>query len=75
MYHVRLFGDSDSQDALQLNPDLSRFCIFSLVFSQDGQEILCGANEGTLYIYDRFSNQRILKVFKIIYFGDKKLLS
>ncbi|KAK3919851.1 DDB1- and CUL4-associated factor 11 [Frankliniella fusca] len=62
VFLVRLFGDSDSQDALQLTPIDSRFCVFSLVFSQDGQEVLCGANDGYLYIYDRFSNQRVLKI-------------
>ncbi|XP_026277378.1 DDB1- and CUL4-associated factor 11 isoform X2 [Frankliniella occidentalis] len=62
VYLVRLFGDSDSQDALQLTPIDSRFCVFSLVFSQDGQEVLCGTNDGFLYIYDRFSNQRVLKI-------------
>lgn len=62
IYQVRLFDDSDTQDALHLNPALSRFCVFSLVFSHDGQEILCGANDGDLYIYDRLSNQPILKI-------------
>ncbi|KAJ1523384.1 hypothetical protein ONE63_001250 [Megalurothrips usitatus] len=62
IYVVRLFGDSDSHDALMLSPTQSRFCIFSLVFSQDGQEILCGANDGFMYLYDRYSNQRILRI-------------
>ena len=62
IYLVRLFGDSDCQDTLPLHPTHRRFCIFSLVFSQDGQEILCGANDGFLYVYDRFSNKRILKI-------------
>ena len=39
-----------------------RFCIFSMRFSQDGDEILCGAKDGYIYVYDRGSNQRSLRV-------------
>ena len=39
-----------------------RFCIFSMRFSQDGDEILCGAKDGYIYVYDRASNQRSLRV-------------
>jgi len=57
-----IYGDRERHDSLCLNPDVRRFCIFSLAFSADGNEILGGANDGGLYIYDRFSNQRVLKV-------------
>ena len=33
---------------------LFQFCIFSVSFSQDSQELLCGANDGFIYLYDRF---------------------
>lgn len=39
-----------------------RFCVFSVGFSSDGNEILGGANDGYLYIYDRNRNQRSLMV-------------
>ena len=39
-----------------------RFCIFSMRFSQDGDEILCGAKDGYIYLYDRGANRRSLKV-------------
>merc|ERR1712071_533726 len=47
---------------LPLRPEARRFCIFSLTFSQDGREVLGGADDGCLYIYDRESNQRTLKI-------------
>ena len=34
-----------------------QFCIFSVSFSQDSQELLCGANDGFIYLYDRFLYQ------------------
>lgn len=45
-------GDSDQQDTLPLCSDGGRFCIFSLTFSHDSSEILGGANDGCLYVYD-----------------------
>ena len=43
-----------------------RFCIFSMRFSQDGDEILCGAKDGYIYLYDRGANRRSLKVCEFI---------
>lgn len=61
--HVcRLYEDSENQDALPLCPEERRFCIFSLGFSSDGREILGGANDGFLYVYDRECNQRALRI-------------
>ncbi|XP_071446703.1 DDB1- and CUL4-associated factor 11 isoform X1 [Hetaerina americana] len=57
-----IYGDSDNQEALPLHPDERRFCIFSLVFSLDNKEILGGANDGHLYVYDRGSQQRCLRI-------------
>ncbi|XP_039286743.1 DDB1- and CUL4-associated factor 11 [Nilaparvata lugens] len=50
------------QVALPLCPDERRFCIFALVFSADGNEVLGGANDGNLYVYDRTVNRRTLKI-------------
>jgi WD repeat-containing protein 23 len=49
-------------EALTLAPDDRRFCIFSLRFSQDGREILGGANDECLYVYDRECKNRVLKI-------------
>uniref|UniRef100_A0A8C7KJ59 DDB1- and CUL4-associated factor 11 n=3 Tax=Oncorhynchus TaxID=8016 RepID=A0A8C7KJ59_ONCKI len=55
-------GDSETHTALDLNPDERRFCVFSLAASTDGKEILGGANDGCLYVFDREQNRRTLKI-------------
>uniref|UniRef100_A0A8C1X615 DDB1- and CUL4-associated factor 11 n=1 Tax=Cyprinus carpio TaxID=7962 RepID=A0A8C1X615_CYPCA len=55
-------GDSETHTALDLNPDERRFCVFSLAASTDGKEILGGANDGCLYVFDREQNKRTLKI-------------
>lgn len=57
-----IYGEHDTHDALHLFPGDHSFCIFSLTFSSDNQEVLGGANDGCLYIYDRESNQRSLRI-------------
>lgn len=57
-----IHGDHETHEALCLVPDDRRFCIFSLRFSQDGKEIIGGANDQCLYIYDRELNKRVLKI-------------
>uniref|UniRef100_A0A3B3Z0J3 Uncharacterized protein n=1 Tax=Poecilia mexicana TaxID=48701 RepID=A0A3B3Z0J3_9TELE len=39
-----------------------RFCVFSLAASTDGKEILGGANDGCLYVFDLEQNKRTLKI-------------
>ncbi|KAJ8277532.1 hypothetical protein GJAV_G00076240 [Gymnothorax javanicus] len=55
-------GSSETHTALDLNPDERRFCVFSLAASTDGKEVLGGANDGCLYVFDREQNKRTLKV-------------
>ncbi|XP_061661749.1 DDB1- and CUL4-associated factor 11 isoform X4 [Syngnathoides biaculeatus] len=55
-------GDSGDHTALDLNPDERRFCVFSLAASTDGKEILGGANDGCLYVFDLEQNKRTLKI-------------
>uniref|UniRef100_A0A3Q3GQ37 DDB1- and CUL4-associated factor 11 n=1 Tax=Kryptolebias marmoratus TaxID=37003 RepID=A0A3Q3GQ37_KRYMA len=55
-------GDSENHIALDLNPDERRFCVFSLAASTDGTEILGGANNGCLYVFDLEENKRTLKI-------------
>ncbi|XP_070187913.1 DDB1- and CUL4-associated factor 11-like isoform X2 [Littorina saxatilis] len=57
-----IHGDHDVHESLVLSPGEHSFCIFSLMFSCDNREIIGGANDGCLYIYDRESNQRTLKI-------------
>ncbi|XP_023182156.1 DDB1- and CUL4-associated factor 11 isoform X1 [Xiphophorus maculatus] len=44
------------------SPDERRFCVFSLAASTDGKEILGGANDGCLYVFDLEQNKRTLKI-------------
>ena len=63
VHQVSLFNEEDSKHtALQLQADDDRFCIFSLRFSANGDEILGGGNNGYLYVYDRFAQQRSLRI-------------
>lgn len=55
-------GDNGRHVALPLCPEERRFCVFSLVFSNSGKEILCGANDGHIYIYDLTRNDRTMRV-------------
>lgn len=57
-----VFGDVESHTALDLNPEERRFCVFSVTVSSDGKEILGGANDGCLYVFDREQNSRTLKI-------------
>ncbi|BFZ13401.1 hypothetical protein BsWGS_16440 [Bradybaena similaris] len=58
-----VYGDNDIHEALQFEPGYHGFCIFSLMFSSDNKEILGSANDGCLYVYDRESNKRTLKIY------------
>ncbi|XP_065270226.1 DDB1- and CUL4-associated factor 11 [Emys orbicularis] len=43
-------------------PDERRFAVFSLTVSSDGREVLGGANDGCVYVFDREQNKRTLKI-------------
>ena len=63
IHQVSLFQDDSQHTALPLgSDDEHRFCIFSLRFSANGDEILGGANDGYLYVYDRFAQTRSLRI-------------
>lgn len=63
LYLCPIYGDSNVQESLPLAPtDHGRFCIFSLVFSTDGREIVGAANDGCLYVYDRECHQCAIKI-------------
>jgi len=62
LHQVNVLDKEDRQVSLPINPDGRQFCIFSVSFSQDSQELLCGANDGFIYLYDRFSNKQSMRV-------------
>ncbi|XP_037926642.1 DDB1- and CUL4-associated factor 11 [Hermetia illucens] len=61
--HVcRVDERTDNIQWLQLNPEHSRSCVFSVRFSPCGNYILGGANDACMYIYDRTTNARTTKI-------------
>lgn len=61
-------GDPEKQIPLCLVNTSRRFCIFSVAFSSDGREIVGGANDGYLFVYDTQRNERTLQVFAPFHF-------
>ncbi|XP_058036298.1 DDB1- and CUL4-associated factor 11 isoform X1 [Ahaetulla prasina] len=57
-----IYGESETQTALDLRPDERRFAVFSLAVSSDGREVLGGANYGCVYVFDMEQNKRTLKI-------------
>ena len=45
-----------------MRPETRRFCLFSIKFSPDNREILGGASDYCLYIYDQETEQRTVKI-------------
>lgn len=64
VYQCHISGHS--LETLPLSPGVRRFCVFSIAFSSDGTEILGGANDQCLYVYDLECQQRILRVCRVI---------
>jgi len=67
--HFVAIGDDPSDDSgsqhynLQLVPgEQGQFCVFSVKFSGDSREILGGANDGCLYVYDRGANRQTSRI-------------
>ncbi|XP_029397523.1 DDB1- and CUL4-associated factor 11 isoform X2 [Mus pahari] len=57
-----IYGEGDAHTALDLRPDERRFAVFSIAVSSDGREVLGGANDGCLYVFDREQNRRTLQI-------------
>uniref|UniRef100_A0A8D0HR11 DDB1 and CUL4 associated factor 11 n=1 Tax=Sphenodon punctatus TaxID=8508 RepID=A0A8D0HR11_SPHPU len=57
-----IYGDSDTHTVLDLRPDKRRFAVFSLTVSSDGREVLGGANDRCVYVFDREQNKRTLRI-------------
>ncbi len=62
VHQVNTMGEEERHVAFPLSPEDGRFCLFSLRFSQDGCEILGGANDGYIYLFDRETRSESLKV-------------
>lgn len=52
MYLSHVEGTALQLETLQLQPTKNNFCIFSVAFSNCGQQIIGGGSDGSLYIYD-----------------------
>lgn len=62
LYQCPLFGRrDDALEKLQLRPTERRFTVFSIAFSHDGKEIIGGANDECLYVYDRELHRQVLR--------------
>ncbi|XP_054848502.1 DDB1- and CUL4-associated factor 11 isoform X1 [Eublepharis macularius] len=57
-----IYGESDTHTALDLRPEERRFAVFSLTVSSDGREVLGGANDGCVYVFDMEQKKRTLKI-------------
>ncbi len=66
---MNVFGEEERHVALPLTPAEGPFCLFSLRFSSDGVEILGGANDGYLYLFDREARTESLKVHTTLLFS------
>jgi WD repeat-containing protein 23 len=57
-----IHGDFEIHDALDFRPGTERFCLFSIKFSPDSNEILGGSSDRHLYIYDLNRKERIVRI-------------
>ncbi|XP_033626162.1 DDB1- and CUL4-associated factor 11-like [Asterias rubens] len=55
-------GEFQTHNSMDLEPTDRHFCPFSIQFSSNNKEILAGANDGFLYIYDRELNKRTTRI-------------
>jgi len=62
LHQVSLLGIEEKHESLTLCPDDRQFCIFSVSFSCDSRELLGGANDGYLYLYDREANRQSCRI-------------
>ncbi|XP_022703647.1 DDB1- and CUL4-associated factor 11-like isoform X2 [Varroa jacobsoni] len=62
LHLCQIDGQSEESVTLELNPLENRFCVFSLKFSANGEEILCGASDTSLYVYSLSAQKRTLLI-------------
>ncbi|XP_058679180.1 DDB1- and CUL4-associated factor 11 [Ammospiza caudacuta] len=57
-----LHGEGDAHTALDFRPEDRRFAVFSLAVGPDGRDVMGGANDGCVYVYDRQAQRRVERV-------------
>lgn len=57
-----IYGETQTQTTLDMRPQSHRFACFSVKFSHDNREVLGGANDGAIYVYDREAGERTLRI-------------
>uniref|UniRef100_A0A914V9L9 Sugar transporter SWEET1 n=1 Tax=Plectus sambesii TaxID=2011161 RepID=A0A914V9L9_9BILA len=62
IHQCKIDGEDPDWQAFNLFPPDYRFAVFSIRFSADGSEILAGASDRRLYIYDRQANRQSLSI-------------
>ncbi|XP_070491342.1 DDB1- and CUL4-associated factor 11 [Chironomus tepperi] len=55
-------GNDEDVRCLNLNTNVNRFGAFALAFSSNGNEIICGGSDTSVYIFDRERNERTLRI-------------
>ncbi|CAG9771030.1 unnamed protein product [Ceutorhynchus assimilis] len=56
------FDKREQPEPLVIANTSRRFCLFSVEFSNDGKQLICGANDGCLYVYDIERRRRTFKI-------------
>jgi len=62
VHFCNIHGDYESHEPLDFRPEAQRFCLFSIKFSPDSNEICGGSSDRHLYIFDLDRKERTLKV-------------
>ena len=62
MHICNIYGETKTQTTLDMRPQSHRFACFSVKFSHDNREVLGGANDGAIYVYDREAGERTLRI-------------
>eukprot|EP00898_Chlorokybus_atmophyticus_P005696 jgi/Chlat1/6127/Chrsp409S05660 len=57
-----VYGEHELHEGLDMKPENRHFCMFSIKFAPDGREIVAGASDNCLYIYDIETKRRTLRV-------------
>lgn len=55
-------GEHEIHDSLEINTEPSHFCLFSVKFSPDSNELLGGGSDQRLYIYDLNRRERVVRM-------------
>lgn len=59
---ANIHGEHEVHETLDIKPSTDRFCLFSIQFSSDSNEILCGSSDRHIYIYDLNRREVSIKI-------------